>query len=67
MRIPLPVLVVVALVVAMPGGQTRAQSGRYVLTSVEKNIDVENWHVSARDTGVASSIPWSVRRQRLHG
>ena len=43
------------------------QGARYVLTSVEGNIDVGNWQIGGRDTGVAVDVPWSVRRTRLHG
>jgi hypothetical protein len=60
-------LIVVSLTLAMPGEPARAQSARYVLTSVEQNIDVESWQIGARETGVAPGVPWSVRRQRLHG
>jgi hypothetical protein len=44
-----------------------AQGARYVLTSVEQNIDVGDWQIGARETGVAPDVSWSVRRQRLHG
>ena len=60
-------LIAVALSLALPGGQARAPSARYVLTSVEQNIDAGNWQITARETGVAPDVPWSVRRQRLHG
>ena len=61
------VLFIVAFVVAMPASPGRAQSRRYVLTSVEQNIDVENWQITAREAGIAPEAGWSVRRQRLHG
>jgi hypothetical protein len=60
-------LFVVTLTIAMPGEPALAQSTRYVLTSVEQNIDVGNWQITARETGVVPGVPWSVRRQRLHG
>ena len=60
-------LFVVTLTVAVAGNPSAAQSARYVLTNVEQNIDLENWQLTARDTGVAPEVPWSVRRQRLHG
>lgn len=60
-------LSIVALAVAMPHEAAVAQTVRHVLTSVERNIDVETFQITARDTGVAPGIPWSVRRQRLHG
>lgn len=44
-----------------------AQGTRYVLTSVEENIDVGTWQIDGRATAVAPGVPWSVRRQRLHG
>jgi galactose mutarotase-like enzyme len=66
MRFLLPLLVT-TLTLATTGQQPATQSTRYVLTSVEKNIDLEAWKISARDTGVAPGIPWSVRRERLHG
>ena len=60
-------LFVVTLIVELTGERAPVQSARYVLTSVEQNIDVGDWQISARDTGVAPDVPWSVRRQRLHG
>ena len=60
-------LLVVSFAIAMPGERVVAQSTRYVLTSVEQNIDLDTWQISARDNGVAPDIAWSVRRQRLHG
>jgi hypothetical protein len=51
----------------MAGEPRAAQSGRYLLTSAEQNIDLGDWQISGRETGVAPDIPWSVRRQRLHG
>jgi hypothetical protein len=65
MRLLFPL--VVALIVAMPDEPASGQSTRYVLTSVERNIDPQDWQITARDTGVAPDVPWSVRRQRLHG
>ena len=53
--------------VATPGLPVGAQNTRHVLTSVEKNIDVGDWQLTARQAGVAADIPWSVRKQRLHG
>jgi Domain of unknown function (DUF4432) len=44
-----------------------AQATRYVLTSVEQNIDLGDWQIAARDTGIGVDVPWSVRRLRLHG
>jgi hypothetical protein len=38
-----------------------------VLTSVEQNIDLGDWQISAGETGIAPDVQWSVRRQRLHG
>jgi hypothetical protein len=52
---------------ASAGQHPSAQSGRYVLTSVEQNIDLGDWQIGPRETGVATGVPWSVRRQRLHG
>jgi hypothetical protein len=57
----------VMLSVAPHNQPLAAQSARYVLTSVEQNIDVGNWQIGGRETGVAPDVPWSVRRQRLHG
>ena len=51
----------------IPDEPVSAQSGRYVLTSVEQNIDVGDWEIGARETAVAPDVPWSVRKQRLHG
>lgn len=60
-------LILIPLTIAMSGEPAPAQGARHVLTSVEQNIDVGDWQISARDTGVAADVPWSVRRQRLHG
>jgi hypothetical protein len=46
-------LLAATLTIAMPEGPAMAQSARYVLTSVGQNIDVEDWQITARDTGVA--------------
>jgi Domain of unknown function (DUF4432) len=66
MRLLFP-LFVVTLIIAMLDEPASGQSTRYVLTSVERNIDPLDWQITARDTGVAPDVPWSVRRQRLHG
>ena len=60
-------LFLVTLNLTAPDERLSAQGARYVLTSVDGNIDVGNWQIGARDTGVAPDVPWSVRRQRLHG
>ena len=44
-----------------------AQGARYVLTSAEQNVDVGDWKIDGRGTAIAPHVPWSVRRQRLHG
>jgi hypothetical protein len=62
----LPILAL-ALVVPAPGARVAAQRGPVVLTSVEKNIDVGDWQIGARETGVAPGVSWSVRKRRLHG
>ena len=62
----LPILVAI-LGIEMRDETIRAQSARHVLTSVEQNIDVGDWQITGRETGVATEVPWSVRRQRLHG
>ena len=60
-------LLVATLTIAAPDDTVRAQNNRYVLTSVAQNIDVGDWRIDARKTGVAPGVPWSVRRWRLHG
>ena len=62
----LPILVAI-LGIEMRDETIRAQSARHVLTSVVQNIDVGDWQITGRETGVATEVPWSVRRQRLHG
>jgi hypothetical protein len=57
----------IAVTIAASAQTQVAESTRYVLTSVGQNIDLENWQVTARETGIAQDVPWSVRRQRLHG
>ena len=60
-------LFIITSVIVLPGNPARAQNGRYVLTSAEQNIDLETWQITARDTGIAPDVAWSVRKQRLHG
>ena len=68
MRTPILLLLLVfALSLTLPGEPARAQSARYLLTSVEQNVDVGNWQIGSRETGVAPGVPWSVRKERLHG
>ena len=40
---------------------------RHRLTSVEQNLDVIDWQITGRESGVAAQIPWSVRKYPLHG
>jgi len=60
-------LLVATLTIETPDNTLRAQNNRHVLTSVTQNIDVGDWRIDARKTGVAPGVPWSVRRWRLHG
>jgi hypothetical protein len=60
-------LLAVTLSLATSDEPPVAQGTRYVLTSVEENIDVGTWQIDGRATAVAPGVPWSVRRQRLHG
>ena len=60
-------LFIMTLTIVMPSHPSAAQGVRYVLTNVEQNVDLDTWQITARDTGVALDVPWSVRRQRLHG
>ncbi|MGB2713890.1 MAG: aldose 1-epimerase family protein [Vicinamibacterales bacterium] len=57
------------LTASLPAADQResVQAGRYVLTSVEQNIDVGEWQIGPTETGVAPGVPWSVQRKRLHG
>ena len=57
----------VSLILAPPHARLSAQAARYVLTSAEHNIDVGDWQIGARETGIAPDAKWSVRRERLHG
>ena len=52
---------------SLPNGLPTAQGTRYVLTSADQNIDVGNWEIGGRETSIAPDVPWSVRKQRLHG
>jgi Domain of unknown function (DUF4432) len=58
---------VATLSVVTPNEPQAAQGSRYLLTSVEQNIDVGDWQIDGRETGIAPGVPWSVRKQRLHG
>ena len=49
-------LVALSLSLATPGQRLSAQNARYVLTSVEQNIDVGNWQIGGRETGVAPGV-----------
>lgn len=60
-----PLAVAVSLIFA--GAGIAAQGQRHVLTSVEQNVDVADWSLTARDAGVAPTVPWSVTKKRLHG
>jgi len=46
---------------------TTGQNGRFLLISAERNLDVGNWQITAKDTGIAPEASWSVRKQRLNG
>ncbi len=46
---------------------TTGQDGRFLLISAERNVDVGNWQITGRDTGIAPETSWSVRKQRLNG
>jgi hypothetical protein len=59
--------IAISVILATPNTRLSAQAARYVLTSVEQNIDVGDWQIGARETGIAPDVQWSVRRQRLHG
>jgi hypothetical protein len=60
-------LLVIATSLTMGDEPLSGQSARYVLTSVEQNVDAGDWQIGPRETGVAPDVPWSVRRWRLHG
>jgi hypothetical protein len=60
-------LFVVLLTIPTAAEPPQTKSSRYVLTSVEQNIDVGNWQITARETGIVPGVPWSVRKQGLHG
>jgi hypothetical protein len=61
-RAVLAVMTVFAL-----NAQAPARNARHLLTSVEQNIEVGDWQITSREAAVAPEIPWSVRKQRLHG
>lgn len=60
-------LFLVPLTLSTANEPPTAQGARYVLTSVDQNIDVGNWEIGGRETSIAPDVPWSVRKQRLHG
>ena len=62
-----PVLVIVTALLLTSSSAPGGQNARHLLTSVDQNIDIGDWQISARDAGIASQVPWSVRKQRLHG
>ena len=59
--------VLTSLTIFAPDAQEAAPGVRHVLASVAQNVDVGDWQINGRDTGIAADVPWSVRRQRLHG
>ena len=59
--------ILASLAILTPDAQEAAPGVRHVLASVAQNVDVGDWQITARDTGIAADVPWSVRRQRLHG
>ena len=52
-------LMVSACVAAEPYSQT--------LTSVARNVNVENWEITSRQLGIRADVMWSVRKQMLRG
>ena len=44
-----------------------AEPFRKSLTSVERGIHLENWELTHRDFKPRTPLPWSVRKQTLHG
>ncbi len=62
-----PVLVIVTALLLTSSSAPGGQNPRHLLTSVDQNIDIGDWQITARDAGIASQVPWSVRKQRLHG
>ena len=61
------VALAVAAIMLLSSVTATRQSGRFLLTSAEQNLDVASWEISGRDTGIATETPWSVRKQRLSG
>ncbi len=43
------------------------QTERYILTSVNRNIRLDSWHLSSRDLPGKFAEPWSIRKYTLHG
>jgi hypothetical protein len=60
-------LAAVAVLLMSSGNVAVAQNVRHLLLSAEQNIDVADWQLTARDAGVATGVPWSVRKKRLSG
>jgi hypothetical protein len=56
----LPVLAA-GVILATPDARLPAQAARYLLTSVDQNIDVGDWQIGGRETGIA---PDALQRPR---
>ena len=48
-------------------GAAGAEPFQKTLTSVERGLHVDNWELTSRDVKPRLPIPWSVRKQTLHG
>src|SRR5262245_17637348 len=40
---------------------------RQTLTSVERNLRLDNWQITSRDLSLDTPASWSIRKQTLHG
>lgn len=56
-----------ALTLSVSSISIAAQSFRQTLTSVERGVRLDSWHVSHRDFDFKSDAPWSVQKYMLHG
>ncbi len=54
----------------LPTPMTMSQTAepfRQTLTSVERNLHLDNWQITQRDLRLNASSPWSVHKYTLHG
>jgi Domain of unknown function (DUF4432) len=55
------------LCMALSNGSQTTEPYRQILTSVERNVHLDNWQITDRDLKLGGEANWSVRKYTLHG